>query len=191
MSRRTTISINLLVAFIFASSCAAEQEPKTADDYFHLGLSLKKDGFAEASRSALEQAILLDKNGPISKKAAAIIRGRLPKFTVSVTAEQENIKAYELMMAGDYTKAISAYTTIIAHYPDFEWPYGNLAYVYIQQKRYPAAIRQLKKAVAISPNFASAWGNLSECYRLTGDVEKAEQCRKRALQALPKNLEKL
>jgi len=45
--------------------------------------------------------------------------------------------------------------------------------------------------VAISPNFASAWGNLSECYRLTGDVEKAEQCRKRALQALPKNLEKL
>lgn len=191
MIRRATIIISLLVAFIYGGSCSAEQEPKTADEFFQVGLDLKAQGLPEASRSALEQAIALDKNGPISKKAAAIIRGRLPKFTVSNAAEQENVKAHTLMVAGDYTGAISGFTTAISRYPEFEWPYGNLGYVYILQRRYPAAIRVLKKAVAINPNYASAWGNLAECYRLTGDTAQAAECRKRALQALPKNLEKL
>ncbi len=191
MIKIATITISLLVAFVYGGSCAAEQEPKTAEDFFQVGLDLKAQGLAEASRSALEQVITLDKNGPLAKKAAAIIRGRLPKFAVPNEAEQENVRAHTMMIERDYVGAISGFTTAISRYPDFEWPYGNLAYVYIMQRRYPAAIRMLKKALAINPNYASAWGNLAECYRLTGDAAQAAECRKRALQALPKNLEKL
>ncbi len=191
MKKGSLLFIVLLSALSIDNGCLSAEECQTAEDYFRQGVYLKSRGSIEASRKSLQRAITLDKNGPIGKSAAIYLRARLTKYPVTEAMEKENAHAYNLMTAGDIVTAISEMTTMTRKYPNFEWPFGNLGYIYIKQRRYEDGVKVLTKAVTINPNYANAWSNLAECYRRLGNSASAAECRRRAEVALPKDFDNL
>lgn len=50
----------------------------------------------------------------------------------------------------------------IESYPEFEWPYSNLASMYIGQNRLEEAEQLLNKAIQLNPNYTNALIHMAE-----------------------------
>jgi tetratricopeptide (TPR) repeat protein len=105
---------------------------------------------------------------------------------VSEEAETANINAYNLNAFGRKDAAVKAFKDAIAKYPNYEWPYGNLAAIYIEDGKYEDAVVLLKKVLAINPNYFNGWNHLADAYRGLGDEDEVKRCQQRALEILPK-----
>jgi len=189
-----TIHLFVLIALsglFFANSSCAQKQPQTAAEYLKEGLHLKALGRTELCRTSLLEAIKLDRQGPVGKAARTYMQARLPQTSVTEEAEQENIRAFNLMASGDAAGAIAGFKATISKYPKFEWPYGNLGNIYVKQKRYAEAITVLTKATTINPHYANGWKHLAEAYSLSGNVKAAEKCSENERLSLPKELENM
>ena len=52
--------------------------------------------------------------------------------------------------------------------------------VFVQLKKYPEAITQFKRAIALKPDYANAYYNLGNAYKLSGDINSAIAATKQA-----------
>ena len=128
----------VLLAFTLERAAAqpADVVPEglTAAQYLDLGKQYKAAGWPEQARDALTRSIKADPEGA-GKEAAIYLRAYIPRYRVPNVAVQMNVRGYNQLARGDQAGAVRTFQDCIAQFPDFEWPYGNLGSVYVEQGR--------------------------------------------------------
>ena len=66
--------------------------------------------------------------------------------------------------SGDAPRAIDVFTQLTRDYPDMAEPYNNLAVLYADQGMDEKALVALSKAIAINPNYATAYENMGDLH---------------------------
>jgi len=149
----------------------------TAEEYFKLGKEYKDCGWTELAREALRLAIDMDIDGTTGRAALQYLRTRVPRHPVPLMAEQMNIQGYNLMeVQKDYRGAKRIFLELIEKYRDFEWPYGNLASIYLRHGDLSPAEEHFADAVKINPYYAHAWLGLARVHTLRGKFNEAKAC---------------
>jgi tetratricopeptide (TPR) repeat protein len=123
----------------------------SAQDSYELGLRYRLAGWVGLAREALSRTVELDRSGPLAAKAQKVINTQLPRLPVPPQAEQRNIEAYNLM-SSDRERAKAIFTELMSQYPDFEWPFSNLAKLYIQEGKLNEARGLGKYLLSVNPD---------------------------------------
>jgi len=161
-------------------------EGLTAAQYLDLGKQYKAAGWPEQARDALTRSIKADPEG-VGKKAAIYLRAYIPRYRVPDVAVQMNVRGYNQLARGDQAGAVRTFQDCIAQFPDFEWPYGNLGSVYVEQGRTREAKDILQKAVTINPSYVNGWLHLATARLKDGDMNGAIEAARMAQQIDPDN----
>lgn len=156
-------------------------------EFYELGVHYKELGWTEQARDALTYGIEGDPEGDWGTKARRFLQARLPRFPVPLMAEQRNISGYNLMMAGDIPGAKDVFEGLISEYPDFEWPYGNLGFLYLGEGNISKSKQVLEKALSLNPNYLNGWLHLARVRALSDDFSGAYECLDKAAAILPDN----
>jgi tetratricopeptide (TPR) repeat protein len=159
----------------------------TPREFYELGVHYKELGWTEQARDALIYAIEGDQSGDWGIKAKNFMQARLPRFPVPFLAEQRNITGYNLMMSGDLAGAKETFEALIEEYPDFEWPHGNLGFLYLGEGNILKAQKILEKALTLNPNYLNGWLHLARVRALSEDFKGAYECLEKAAVILPDN----
>ncbi|MFA6209647.1 MAG: tetratricopeptide repeat protein [Candidatus Obscuribacterales bacterium] len=186
----------IVVALLGLTSCAslteALYEPpkivpegKTPDEYYKMGVNYKLVGWPQQAREALSRAVKADPNGKAGKNASVYLTAYLPLKSQPQVAIDQNIMAFNQMVSGKDSEAIVAFNECIAKYPDFEWPYGNLASIYTKVGRFKEAQDTVQKSLNFNPNYLNGWLHLARAFSGDGDKVAAMRCVKRALEIDP------
>lgn len=154
-------------------------EDLSAQKYYELGIQYKQMGWTEQARDALTRAIAAEPDNEYAVKAKRYLMTKLPRQPVSRQAEERNIQGFNQMFGGDIKAAKQTFEELIAEYPNFEWPYSNLASIYLQEKRPEQAKILLDKALQINPSYVNALRHLGEVHKLLGNLELAAECTKK------------
>jgi len=164
-------------------------EGLTSAQYYTLGINYKKLGWTEQARDAMTFAV---ETGADSREDAAVVmsarlflKTKIPRFPVPLLAEQKNIEGFNLMATGDAQGAILTFEELIREFPDFEWPYGNLSVLYLQEGKLDRAKELLKIALDINPDYVNGWLHMATARVLDSDIGGAAKCIERALQSDP------
>jgi serine/threonine protein kinase len=155
-----------------------------AQRYYEEGLDFKAKGWTEQSRASLSKAIKLD-NGAIGFKALSYLRSHLPAHFQTQAAEQMNILGYNYNFSGKQAEAEKVWQQCIAQYPNFEWPYSNLAGMYLNRGEPARAAELLAKAIEINPYYTNALRNMSEAQQALGHRDLAIEYMQRAADSDP------
>ncbi len=123
----------------------------TAPEYYELGLQYRLAGWVGLAREALFRAVKLQSKGPIATKAEKVLRTQLPRLAVPEAAEQRNIEAYNLMDK-DPQQAKAIFQELMSHYPDFEWPFSNLAWIKLKEGDIAGAKGLAKYLLSMNPD---------------------------------------
>jgi len=156
-------------------------------EFYELGVHYKELGWTEQARDALIYAIEGDPEGDWGTKSKRFLQARLPRHPVPLMAEQRNIFGYNLMMAGDIPGAKDVFEALIAEYPDFEWPYGNLGFLYLGEGNIVKSKKVLEKALSLNPNYLNGWLHLARVRALSEEFSGAYECLEKAAVILPDN----
>ncbi len=146
------------------------------------------EGAIENARAAL-QTVVDNDAGQLHKIAALFLKTRLPKQPVPPAAEQLNIAASQ-SLGRSGKLAESLWQESIRKYPNFEWPYCNLAGCYRNENRDPEAEQLLKHALALNPNYFDAYFKLVELSLDHGDMTAAKRYLQQMIALDPTNLVK-
>ena len=175
--------IHLLATFCLAlslGSCTTdptgrEVETKaSAEELLMKGQQYKQAGRIELSRKCLLAAIKADENSHAAKLATQYLKFNLPKEPITIEAEQRNIIAHNQAKSGDIKAAKNTFANLIKDYPNFEWPYANLAALYAKEHDLEEAETLLRKALSINPDYANARGMLVKLESLRREVKKEQ-----------------
>ncbi len=156
-------------------------------EFYELGVHYKELGWTEQARDALTYAIEGDSGGEWGTKAKRFLQARLPRLPVPLMAEQRNISGYNLMMSGDIQGAKDVFEALIAEYPDFEWPYGNLGFLYLGEGNIAKSKKILEKALSLNPTYLNGWLHLARVRALSEEFAGAYECLEKAAVILPDN----
>lgn len=154
-------------------------------EFYELGVHYKELGWTEQARDALTYAIEGDENGDWGRKAKNFLQARLPRFPVPLMAEQRNIAGHNLMVSGDIEAAREIFEDLIEEYPDFEWPYGNLGFLFLGEGDILKSQKILEKALSLNPNYVNGWLHLARVKALSEDFKGAYECLEKAAVILP------
>ena len=146
----------------------------TAKEYYDLGVKYRKAGWIERARESFKRAIRAKDAGSIGEKASAYLRARLPVVSVPLEAEKRNIEGFNEYI-GNPTKAKEIFAQLIKDYPDFEWPYSNLAHSYIQNGDTKTAIPLLEKAIKLNTCYVNALTLLAEAHAIEMNYPEAKR----------------
>jgi tetratricopeptide (TPR) repeat protein len=160
-------------------------EGLTAQEYYKLGVQYKSMGWTEQARDALTFAVEDDSDVESRDSAKRFLRTKIPRFPVPLLAEQKNIEGFNLMATGDVVSARTTFEELIAQFPDFEWPYGNLAVLCLHDGQIAKAKDLLEQALEINPHYVNGWLHMATAKGLELDLEGARRCVERALESDP------
>lgn len=182
-SHHSSFMISIAAVLLLTSSCGtpktASERARTADDYLMLGVNYKKSGRIEKSREALETAIKEGADSKTAHTARRFLKQQLPRSPVPIEAEQRNVIGFNQMRNGDKEMAIQTFSNLIKDFPEFEWPYCNLAAIYMKDKKLNEAEKLLERALEINPSYMNGWLYLRQVKLLKKDTEGASNCSKR------------
>lgn len=102
------------------------------------------------------------------------------------------LKGLLLARRGDTTPAIELFTGLTIDYPELAEPHNNLAVLHAQRQDYEAALAALERAIALDPEYASAYANLGDlhlrlaarAYRRQADLEPDNDTIRQTLEKL-------
>lgn len=156
-------------------------------DYLSLGIKYKSLGWTEQARDAFTLAHEIDEAGDVGETARRYLKTKIPRYPVPLVAEQKNIQGFNLMAMGDTDAAKKTFEELIKQFPDFEWPYGNLSVIYLEDGQTLEAKELLARALKINPNYVNGWLQLATAKGLEEDYDGAEECVNRALESDPED----
>lgn len=160
-------------------------EGLTASEYYKLGVQYKSMGWTEQARDALTMAAEDGSDPDVTESARRFLRTKIPRFPVPLLAEQKNIEGFNQMATGDALGARTTFEELIREFPDFEWPYGNLSVLYLQEGQTERAKDLLDKALAINPHYVNGWLHMATARGLELDFDGAKDCVRKALDSDP------
>lgn len=186
------LPVGIVCGFLAASSGRDPLPPRvptglTAKEYYDLGVRYKGAGWTELSRESLNKAIALDPNN-IGKKAEMYRKTKLPHNPVPGDAVNMNIRAFNEAIFNQ-KGAENTWLNCIEKYPDFEWPYSNLASLYVKNKRYDEAEELYKKALELNPYYVNALIGMAQLQIAKDNKSAAEKYVRKVLEYEPDNAE--
>lgn len=146
-------------------SKAAELDPNFARAY---------SGMAAASRNL--------GNAQDAEKYAKLAMEHVDRMT---ERERYRIRGLYYVTAGDFSKCVEEYTSLVKLYPSDNLAHNNLGGCYAELRNYPKAIEELQQAVQITPKSAMSRMSLSIYDTYAGDFQSAEQQARTVLQSSP------
>ncbi len=159
-------------------------EGMSADEYLRIANQYKSMGWTEQARDALLMANEKDPDD-VGPKALRYLKTKIPRHPVPHHAVKKNIWGHSLFLRGDLDEAKKIFEGLIRDYPDFEWPYGNLGAVYIQQGKISNAKDILSKAIDINGDYLNAWLHLARARAAVLEVREAQSCIDKAMRLDP------
>ncbi|HLI11910.1 MAG TPA: tetratricopeptide repeat protein [Alphaproteobacteria bacterium] len=90
-------------------------------------------------------------------------------------ADPDFTKAVKAVNGADYAKAIALLEGVVAHDPKNADAWNYLGFSNRKLRKYPEALADYEKALAINPDHLGANEYLGELYLETGDLPKAEE----------------
>lgn len=142
-------------------------------------------GWTEQARDALTMALEDNSDKDVTLSARRFLKTKIPRFPVPLFAEQKNIEGFNLMATGDVDAARATFEELIKDFPDFEWPYGNLAVLCLHDGKIPKAKELLEVALKINPDYVNGWLHMATAKGLELDLDGARRCVERALESDP------
>ena len=118
--------------------------------YYELGLLYRIGGLVGLAREALTRVVELAPNSAIAGKASLVLRGQLPRAPVPPLAEARNIEAFNLMRTNPEA-AKEKFKALMNDFPDFEWPFSNLAWMYFEEGKVEEAQGLAKYLLSVNP----------------------------------------
>lgn len=151
-------------------------EGLTAEEYLKLGKQYKQNGWIGQSQDALKRAQLLaPANSATAEESYRYLKAKVPHAQVSLEVEAENINGYHAMAKGNLAKSKEIFGRLMKDYPDFEWPYLNLATAYTKDGQIDEAKFLLRKLLSINPEHVEAWASLARIHAATFEIAEAQQ----------------
>lgn len=89
------------------------------------------------------------------------------------------------LQANDFDLALKYLSAVVRIAPDFTEGWNQLANVYLLKEEYPAAMRQLRRVLALDPHHFMAITNLARILREVGNKRSALNAFRMALKAHP------
>ncbi len=160
---------------------------QSAAQYYQLGVKYKGAGRTEPARDSLNRAIKLEPQSVDGKRAAIYLHAYLPRYAVPQEAVQMNISGFNQAASGHNEQAKQTYESCIKQFPKFEWPYGNLAALYISQGKLAEAKELLNKILEVNPQYVNGWIHLAEANIASKDFNRATDCLNTAAAIDPDN----
>jgi len=133
-----------------------EADPKSPDGWVNLGRVAVQEGDMEQARTVLEKALAIDPN----------------------LARAHYFYARVLRSDGDYDGAAKHLEIVLKQYPKDRVALNDLGRVLFLSRKYPEAMAQLERAIAVDPEDLEANYNLMLCYKGMGDAAKAAEYEK-------------
>lgn len=159
-------------------------------EYYELGVKYKAIGWINQSKTALQNAIKYDEHGNVSQKAMTFLKTRLPLREVPQEAIRANIEGYNNLLANPKA-AKQIWWRLTEEYPEFEWPFSNLASLLITEGDLAEAKKLLNRAIELNPCYINALLHLSNTYAVEMDFDKSKELLNRILELEPDNEEAL
>jgi tetratricopeptide (TPR) repeat protein len=156
----------------------------SARDYYELGLRYRLAGWVGLARDAMIRTVDLGKDGPLEAKAQKVIKTQLPRLPVPSQAEQRNIEGYNLMLS-DREQAKAIFLELMSKYPDFEWPFSNLAKLYIAEGKFAEARGLGKYLLSVNPDLLRSLTIMVEVCLAEKNFEEALTYIQRSLKHYP------
>lgn len=160
-------------------------EGLTAPEYYKLASEYKKMGWIEQARDASTLAIELGGTSDTAKAARVFLKTKIPKLPVPLLAEQRFIEGFNQMAVGETSSAMTIFEELVRDYPDFEWGYGQLSVLHLQEGDHQKAKELLKVALEINPDYVNAWLHMATASVLESDFSSAIKYVDRALSSDP------
>ncbi|HEY9679413.1 MAG TPA: tetratricopeptide repeat protein [Drouetiella sp.] len=159
-------------------------EGQSADEYFRIANQYKAMGWTEQARDAL---LMANEKDPVDvgPKALRYLRTKIPRHPVPHHAVKKNIWGHTLLVRGELDAAKNIFEELIKNYPDFEWPYGNLGAVYIQQGKIASAKVVLSQALDLNGDYLNAWLHLGRARAAVLEIREAQSCVDKAVRLDP------
>jgi Tfp pilus assembly protein PilF len=160
-------------------------EGLSASEYYKLAHEYKKMGWIEQARDAAILAIEQGNGSDTAMAARLFLKTKIPKFPVPLLAEQRFIDGFNHMAQGETLEAKRTFEELVKDYPDFEWAYGQLSVLYLQDGRNEKAKEMLKLALEINPDYVNGWLHMATANGLELNFDAAKICVERALMSDP------
>lgn len=149
------------------------------EEYYKLGVAKRKKGLPNESRLAFSLAA--KDQGLIGKLAKQELRSELPIHYVPYSALNLNNQAYNLLKSGDFPAAKKLFRQCVNRYPNFEWPYLNLAIaINVLDGSLEEPEKLIRKVISINPNHTNAWIAMAMLAEQKGDLNKSKTCMQKA-----------
>lgn len=103
-----------------------------AREYFELGVVYRLTGWIELAKECFFKAESMANGDEVAIHAERLRRTELPKMEVPDAAVEGNIEGFNLM-GTEPDRAKKVFERLMETYPDFEWPFTNLAKIYIKE----------------------------------------------------------
>jgi len=158
----------------------------SANEYFELGKQYKAIGWIGHSRKSLQLAMKNDENGNIAQKALTFLKTRLPLQEVPQEAVTANIEGYNNLLTNP-KQAKQIWWRLTEEYPDFEWPFSNLASLYLTEGNIAEAKKLLEQAIVLNPCYINALLHLANCHAIQMNYEEAISYIDRILELEPEH----
>jgi predicted Zn-dependent protease len=105
-------------------------------------------------------------------------------FRHAAAVEPENALVHHILSQGlaargDHAEALAHADAAVRLDPAISRLHKNRGYVLFQMGRVDESIEALRRALALQPDYAEAWGNLAVAYARKGWVEQAVLARER------------
>jgi tetratricopeptide (TPR) repeat protein len=147
----------------------------TPEAYFDLGKRYKQNGWIAQSQEALKRAEnLAPVDSPVAVASHNYLRAKVPRAQVPIEVEAENIQGYHALSRGDLPECQKIFGRLMEQYPNFEWPYLNLATAYMKELQMSDAKFLLRKLLSINPDHVEAWTTLARIHIASFEIEAAQ-----------------
>ncbi|MFQ5543367.1 MAG: tetratricopeptide repeat protein [Nitrospiria bacterium] len=147
---------------------SVELDPQSRDSHYALGhVYFKQKSYPEAI-SSFKKVLAID-----------------PDFS-----EGHNYLGRVYAFLGEFDKAITSYRAALnnARYATPEAPYWNMGLVYIRQKKYKDAVRELNNALNVNPTIVVVHNLLGEVYSKLNEPQKAISAYREAIRITPDDI---
>jgi tetratricopeptide (TPR) repeat protein len=133
-----------------------EADPTNPDGWVNLGRVAVQEGDMERARTVLQKALAINPN----------------------LARAHYFYARVLRSDGDYDGAAKHLEIVLQQYPKDRVALNDLGRVLFLSRKYPQAMAEFERAIAVDPEDLQANYNLMLCYKGMGDATKAAEYEK-------------
>ena len=173
----TTRSEEARTRFLEGRVLVERLQPREGRALFHQAIAL------DSSFAMAEYYLAL--NAPNAREGAEHLARAVALADRISEGERLVILAQQARVNADPATVVRHLETLVARYPQDERAHWLLGSAYSARQKYPMAIAEYGKAIAINPQFSLAYNSVGYAYRATDSMPQAERAFQRYIALVP------